>query len=86
MKNTGLAMQRGPKLKLVSHTGYRRPFFSLCKNVEITIGGLKTRYPIFVVEQGNHDLILDQSFLNLIKFSQEYKLHGIFGTITYPYT
>lgn len=41
---------------------------------------------IFVVEAGDHDLVLGQTFLNLVKFSQEDKPDGIFGTITHPYT
>ena len=86
MEDAGLAMRRGPKLELVSHTGHSRPFLGLCEDVEIAIGGLKTRHPIFVVEQGDHDLVLGQPFLNSVKFSQEYKPDGIFGTITHPYT
>ena len=86
MEDAGLAMQRGLKLELVSHTGHSRLFLGLCEDVEVSIGGLKTRYPIFVVETGDHDLVLGQPFLNFVKFSQEYKSEGIFGTITRPYT
>ena len=86
MEDAGLAMRRGPKLELVSHTGHSRPFLGLCEDVEVVIGGLKTRHPIFVVETGDHDLVLGQPFLNSVKFSQEYKPDGIFGTITHPYT
>lgn len=38
-----------------------------------------------VIEFGDYDLILDQPFLNSMKFSQEYKPDRIFGTITYFY-
>ncbi|MCJ1343493.1 hypothetical protein MMC31_001687 [Peltigera leucophlebia] len=69
MEDTGLAMQRGPKLELVSHPGYSRPFLGLCEDVEVAIGGLKTRHPIFVVETGDHDLVLGQPFLNFVKFN-----------------
>ena len=86
MEDAGLAMRRGPKLELVSHTGHSRPFLGLCEDVEVAIGGLKTRHPIFVVEHGDHDLVLGQPFLNSVKFSQEYKPDGIFGTITHPQT
>ena len=74
-------MRRGPKLELVSHTGHSHHFLGLYINIEVAIGGLMTRYPIFIVEHKDHDLILSQSFLNLVKFSQEYKLDDIFGII-----
>ena len=86
IEDAGLAMQRGPKLELVSHSGHSRLFLGLCEDVEVVIGGLKTRHPIFVVETGDHDLVLGQPFLNSVKFSQEYKPDEIFGTITHPYT
>ena len=84
MEDAGLAMRRGPKLELVSHTGHSRPFLGLCEDVEVAIGGLKTRHPIFVVEHGDHDLVLGQPFLNTVKFRQEYRPEGVFGTITHP--
>ena len=84
MEDAGLAMRRGPKLELVSHTGHSRPFLGLCEDLEVAIGGLKTRHPIFVVEHGDHDLVLGQPFLNTVKFRQEYKPEGVFGTITRP--
>lgn len=86
MEDAGLAMRHSPKLELVSHTGHSRPFFGLCKDVEIAIGGLKTRHPIFVVEHGDHDLLLGLNFINSVKFCQEYKPDGIFDTITHPQT
>lgn len=47
MQDAGLAMRRGPKLELVSHTGHSRPFLGLCEEVEVVIGGLETRHSIF---------------------------------------
>ena len=79
-------MRRGPKLELVSHTGHRRHFLGFCKDIEVTIQGLKTRHPIFIVEYRDHDLVLGQPFLNLVKFSQEYKPDGIFDIIMHPQT
>lgn len=55
MEDSGFAMREGPKLELVSHTGQSRPFLGLCEDVEVAIGGLKTRHPVFVVEHGDHD-------------------------------
>ncbi len=86
MKDAGLAMRRPPKLELVSNTGHIRLFLGLCEDVEIAIRGLKTRHPIFVVEHRDHDLVLGQPFLNSVKFGQEYKPDGIFGTITHLQT
>lgn len=81
-----MAIQYSSKLELVSHTSHSRHFLSFCENVEIGIGGLKTKHPIFIVEQRDYDLVLGQSFLNLIKFSQKYKPNSIFDIITYLYT
>lgn len=86
MEDAGLAIRRGPRLELVSHTGHSRPFLGLCKDVKVAVGGLKTRHPIFVVEHGDHDLVLGQSFLNAVKFSQDYKPDGVFGTIIHLQT
>lgn len=69
MENIRLTMQRGPKLELISYTNYSRPFLILCKDIEVVIGGFKTRYPIFVVETRDYNLVLRQPFLNSVKFS-----------------
>ena len=71
MEDVSLAMRHSRKLELVSHNGHNRPFLGLCEDVEVSLGGLKTRYPIFVVETGDHDLVLGQLFLDSVKFSQE---------------
>ena len=83
MGDAGLAMRHGPKLELISYTSHSHLFLGLCKDVEVAIEGLKTRQQIFVVEHKDHDLVLAQLFLNLVKFSQEYKPDSIFGTITH---
>lgn len=36
-----------------------------------------------MIKQKDHNLILDEFFLNLLKFSHKYKLDGIFGIIIY---
>ena len=59
IKDANLAMRRGPKLESVLYTGYSRPFFNLYKDMEIPIGGLKTRHPIFMIEVGDYNLIID---------------------------
>ncbi len=82
MEEAGLAIRSGPRLELISHTGHFRSFLGLFEDVEVAIGGLKTRHPIFVVEKTEHDLVLGQPFLNNVKFTQEYQADGVFGTIT----
>lgn len=53
MEDVGLAIRHGSRLELVSHTGHSRPFFGLYEDIEVVVGGLKTRHPIFVVEHGD---------------------------------
>lgn len=83
MEDAGLAMRKGPKLELVSYIEHSRPFLGLCEDVEVVIGGLKTRHPIFVLEHGDYDLVLGQPFLNTIKFRQEYRPERVFDIITH---
>lgn len=58
IEDANLAIRRDSKLKLVSHTGHSRLFLSLCEDIEVAIGGLKTRYPTFIVKTGDDDLVL----------------------------
>lgn len=69
IENVGLAMWQGPKLELVSHTNYSYTFLGLYKNVKVVLERLKMRHPIFVIKYGNHNLVLGNFFLNLVKFS-----------------
>lgn len=50
IEDTGLTMQEGPKLELISYTGHNCLFLGLCKDIKIAIRELKIRYPIFVVK------------------------------------
>ncbi len=70
IEDANLAIRRGHKLELVYYTGHSWPFLGLCEDVEVAIGGLNTRGPIFVVDAGDHNLVLGQLFLNSVKFSQ----------------
>lgn len=80
-----MAIKKEYKLELISITSYSGPFLGFYEDFKVAIRGLKTKHLIFVVETGDHELILSQSFLNFIKFSQNYKLVRIFGTIIYLY-
>lgn len=64
-----LAIRQRSKLKLVLYTGYCRPFLDFCENIEIVIGGLKTRHFIFIVEHRDYNLVFVQLFFNMVKFS-----------------
>lgn len=85
MGDTGLAMQYSPKLKLVSYTSHSHSFLGFYKDVKVVIEGFKTRHPIFIIETRDHNFVLEQSFLNSVKFSQKYKPDKIFDIITYVY-
>ena len=86
IEDVGLTIWRGLKLEMICHTSHSALFLGSSEVVEVAIGVLKTRLPIFVVENGDHDLVLVQPFLNLVKFSQENKPDGTFSTITHPQT
>lgn len=85
MEDTGLPMQCGAKLESIFHRSHNCSFLGLCNDVKVVIEGFKTRYPIFVIEIEDYNLVLEQLFLNLVKFSQEYKADRTFGTITQLY-
>lgn len=85
MEDAGVAMRRGPRLELVSHTGHSRPFLGLCEDVKLAVGGLITRHPICVIEHGDHDYVLGQFFLKAVKSSDDYKPDRVFS-ITHPQT
>lgn len=58
MENARLTMRQRSKLELVLYIGQSRLFLGLCENVEVVIDSLKIRYTIFVIETGDHDLVL----------------------------
>ncbi len=78
-------MRQGSKLDIVSYTSHNCHFLSLCEEVEVAVGGLKTRHPIFVVEAYDHAYVIGQLFLKSAKFSQVYKPDRIFDTITHSH-
>lgn len=86
MDNVRLVMWHGKKLKLLSHNSYSYSFLDWCEDVEVAIEKLKIKYPIFIIEYEDHNLVLGQLFLNLIKFNQKYKLDRIFSIITHLQT
>lgn len=69
IENAGLAILHSLKLELMSYTSYSYSFFGLYENIEIVIKELKIRHPIFVFKQEDHNQVLDQLFLNSVKFS-----------------
>lgn len=69
IEDTGLAMQQGLKLEQTFYIGHNQLFFILCEDVGVAIRELKIRYFIFIIDNGHHNLVLSQLFLNLVKFS-----------------
>lgn len=59
MENFQLAMRQRPKLELLLYTERSKSFLNLSKDVEIAISGLKTQHLIFMIEAGDHDLVLE---------------------------
>lgn len=82
MAATGPAMRKGPCLELVTHTGQHRLFLGVCENVAVNVGGLIIRTPVFIVESGDHSLVLGQPFLYKGRFSQYYLPDGMYGHLT----
>lgn len=85
IEDMGWAMQYSLKLELISYIGHNHSFLGFCEDIEVFLRVFKTRYSIFILKIGDHNLMLEQLFLNSVKFSQKYKPDGIFGTITYFY-
>lgn len=71
-----------PRLDLVTHTGHHRPFVGVREDVPINVGDLVIRSPVFVIESGDHPLVLGVPFLNRGKFSQQYGSEDVYGQIT----
>lgn len=82
MNAAGLAMRKAPRLGFVTHTSHRRPFVGVCENEAVNIGVLIIDTSVFVVENGDHSLVLDQSFLHQGPVSQQYRSDGVFGHLT----
>ena len=55
-------MRPDTHLVLVAHTGDRKSFDRVCKNVEIRIGGVIVLQHIFVVADASCSLVLGQPF------------------------
>lgn len=75
-------MRKSPRLELVTHTGHHRPFLGVCENVAVNVGGPIIPTPVFIVETGDHPLVLGQPFLYKGKFSQQYLPDGVYGHLT----
>lgn len=62
IKDAGLIIWHNSKLELVFHTSHSHFFFNLWKDIEVAIRRLMIRHPVFVVELGDHNLILINFF------------------------
>lgn len=82
INEAGLAMRKGPRLDTITHTGHHRPFVGVREDVPINVGDLVIHSPVFVIESGNHPLVLGVPFLNRGKLCQQYGSEGVYGHIT----
>lgn len=85
MEEANLTMKKRSKLELVLYTDQSRHLQTFREDVKVVIRDRKIKHLIFVVEVGDQDLVLAQSFLNFEKFCQEYKPDEIFNTIIYSH-
>lgn len=69
IEDINLAIRQGLKLESVLYTSYSQFFLELCEDIEVAIGGLKSKYPIFVIEASDYNLLLGQLLLNSVKLS-----------------
>lgn len=83
MEDVRQAIRQGPKLELILQIRHTRFFSVPFKDIEVVITGLKIRRLILIIEVRDYNLVLKQQFLNMVKFSQDYKPDGVFGSITY---
>lgn len=58
IKDVRLAIRQSFRFMLVSHINHNWPFLDLYKDMKVVVSGLKIRHPIFIVEYGDHDLVL----------------------------
>lgn len=86
MKDANLAIRRGPKSELLSHTSHIFLIMGFFKDIEIIIEEFQTRHSIFGVKASGHDFVLSQLFSKLVKFCNEYKANEIFETSIHFYT
>lgn len=72
LEDANLVIRLEPWLELASCLSYSQTFLSLCKDIKVVVGCLKIMRFIFELEVRDHNFVLRQLFLNLIKFNQDY--------------
>lgn len=72
-KKEYLTMRFYSVINLMFHTGDKKIFLDVCKNVEFRIDEIRCKIHIFVVDQTNHQLILRQFFFSQMKMNLNYK-------------
>ena len=71
-----LPMRPAPARQLISHTGHRQEFLGVCKEVDVSIGGVTTKQHIFVVNNADHVLVLGTPFLIKMRASMAWDSTG----------
>lgn len=69
-------------MELVTYTDHHRSFLGVCENVAVNVRELVIQISIFIVETGDHLLMLRQLFLYKGKFSQQYLKDGVYDHFT----
>ena len=68
----GLIVRPDPQIVLVAYTGDRKRFDGICKNVLVSVSGIEVLQHIFVVDSGEHSLLLGQPFAYASSLTFEY--------------
>ena len=64
-----LTMRSRFHMNFVSHINHTKNFLKICENVKINIKKFRNRHHIFVMNEANYVLILNQSFMKKNKTS-----------------
>ena len=67
-----LPIRPKPNIAMVSHTGHKRHFTSVCDNVIVSIGGIALTSHFFVLEDAEHQLVLGQPFIKNARLTFTY--------------
>ena len=71
MIKKNLIMRSRSHMNFVSHINHTKIFLKICENVKININEFRSRYHIFVINETNHVLVLDQSFMKKNKINTQ---------------
>ena len=73
-----LVMRSRLYINFVSHIDHTKNFLRVCENVKMNINEFRSRHHIFVMNEANHVLVLDQSFMKKNKISTQWRFDDIY--------